>query len=158
MTEGVPGLCDPATVLRAAWRALLLRDKSAMLDLATDDIVYAIYVPNHLLPFAGETVGKAALSDRLQMMIEQFQILKYEGVVMGTEGDIVRGQVAYHFRHRVTGKETEGTMRQVVQIRDGRIASFKTYKDVEGVGAFMNVVSQSAADQRNSRKPDRMDS
>jgi ketosteroid isomerase-like protein len=147
MSENVREPRDPSDVLEAVWRSWRIRDKAAVLALVADDVVYAIYVPNEVLPFGGETVGKAALSDRLQSMIDQFEVLNYDGTIIGTEGDTVRGQVSYRFRHRVTGEEAEGTMRQVVQVRDGLIINFRTYKDFEGVRAFMNVVAHTAADR-----------
>lgn len=146
-TSAVQGKA-PADVLLAVWKAWQVRNKTAILELAANDVVYAIYVPSDILPFGGETVGKAALSDRLQSMIDQFEVLEYEGTVVGINGDMVRGQVSYRFRHRVTGEVSEGTMRHVVQVQDGLVKSFKTYKDVAGIRAVMNVVAQVAADER----------
>ena len=51
----------PAEVLRAVWAAWRARDIAGVLALAADDVVYAFHVPHEVLPFGGETVGKAAL-------------------------------------------------------------------------------------------------
>ena len=141
-------------VLRAVWAAWRARDIAGVLALAADDVFYPFYVPHDVLPFGGETVGKAALADRLRMRIDMFDILNYKGIVTGTDGVTVRGHVTYHFRHRFTGEDNAGTMRQVVQVRDGLVSTFKTYVDADGVRAFMSMVSQTAADERALRDDD----
>ena len=47
------------------------RDKAATLALLADDIVFALFVPQEVVPFGGETVGKASVSDRLQTILER---------------------------------------------------------------------------------------
>lgn len=137
---------NPASILQALWTAWRYRDKAGILELMSDDVVYAIYVPNHVLPFAGETAGKPAMADRLQSMIEQFECLEFTGAIGRVDGDTARGQVSYRFRHRITGQVSDGTMRQVILVRDGLIAELRTYKDAERVRAFMQLVAHSAAD------------
>lgn len=113
-----------------------------MLALCSDSVVFSLYVPQQVLPFGSVTYGKAALAARLQAMIDEFEALSFEGSVMGVDGDKVRGLVSYRFRHRLTGQVTEGVMRQVLRIRNDQIVQIETFKDVDGVRAFMNYVAQ----------------
>jgi ketosteroid isomerase-like protein len=138
---------DPAEVVRALWRAWQVRDKAATLATLADGIVFALYVPQEVLPFGGETRGKASVSDRLQMILDQFDTVLYEGKVTRTQGETVYGRVAYRFRHKITGESIDGSMRQVVEVRDGRIAKLSEYHDIELVRAFMRLVSHAAAEQ-----------
>jgi ketosteroid isomerase-like protein len=142
---------DPAQVVRALWKAWQRRDKTATLATLADGIVFALYVPQEVLPFGGETRGKASVSDRLQMILDQFETVLYEGKVTRTQGETVYGRVAYRFRHKITGEAIDGTMRQVIEVRDGLIAKLSEYHDIELVRAFMRLVSYAAAEQRIGR-------
>jgi hypothetical protein len=142
---------DPAEVVRAMWRAWQVRDKAATLATLADGIVLALYVPQEVLPFGGETRGKRSISDRLQMILDQFDTLMYEGKVTRTQGETVYGRVAYRFRHKVTGEAIDGGMRQVIEVCDGLIVQLSEYHDIELVRAFMRLVSHAAAEQRIGR-------
>ena len=76
---------EPADIARALWGAWRVRDKAATLALLADDIVFALFVPQEVLPFGGETTGKASVSDRLQTILDQFDTLMYEGKVTRTK-------------------------------------------------------------------------
>lgn len=137
----------PADIARAMWGAWQVRDKAATLALLTDDIVFALFVPQEVLPFGGETTGKASVSDRLQTILDQFDTLMYEGKVTRTQGETVYGRIAYQFRHKVTGETIDGVMRQVIVVCDGLIARLNEYHDIELVRAFMRLVSYAAAER-----------
>lgn len=138
---------DPAQIVRALWSAWRKRDKAVCLALLADNIVFALFVPQEVLPFGGETVGRSSVSDRLQTILEQFDTLGYEGKVTRTHGDTVHGMVAYRFRHKVTGETIDGVMRHVIQVHNGRIARINEFHDIELVRAFMRLVSYSAAER-----------
>lgn len=136
-----------AEIVEDLWVAWLARDKPRILSMVSDDIRYELNVPNHVLPFGGVSVGKAAFSDRLQSMIEQIEVLRYSGEVIGLcrKGNI-KGQVSYHCRHRLTGHESTGTMRQIFKIENKLITSIEAYKDVAAIQALMAMVSHAAKD------------
>ena len=128
-------------VLAAYWQCWQRRDKAATLALMTDDIVYELFVPGDVVPFGGEAIGKAAVADRLQMMIEQFELLRYEGDLLGSSGTAARGRVFIHVRHRMTGQEISVSMRQVAEVRGGLLAGLKIFTDVESIRASMALVA-----------------
>lgn len=138
---------EPGDIARALWSAWQVRDKAATLALLADDIVFGLYVPQEVLPFGGETTGKASVSDRLQTILDQFDTLTYEGKVTRTQEETVYGRIGYQFRHKVTGETIDGVMRQVIVVRDGRIARINEYHDIELVRAFMRLVSYAAAER-----------
>lgn len=135
----------PADIVEEYWQVWSRRDKSAALALAADDICYALYVPEEVLPFGGVTRGKASISDRLQTILDIFDTLAYRGHVTQVAGSVVHGRVEYAFRHKMTGEEIDGSMRQVIRIEDGRIVDWQEYTDVERVRAFMRLIAYSAA-------------
>lgn len=136
---------DPVEIVMHLWAAYAAKDHAAVVRLCADDIAYAIFIPQGILPFGGgETIGKGALSDRFQMITDQFYLVGYEGTIQGVSQQTVRGQVAYCFRHKATGEVIEGVMRQVFDIADGKIARLHEFHDVERIRAFMRLVSHIA--------------
>lgn len=140
MEHGAEGSAE-VEVVRSFWRLWAARDKAGVVALLADDYLWALYVPEDVLPFGGETRGKAAASDRFQMILDQFYTLKFEGEVIRVEGQTVHGRVAYCFRHKVTGEAIDGVMRLIVVVRNGLMSSWHEYHDTERVRAFMRLVS-----------------
>jgi ketosteroid isomerase-like protein len=135
---------EPADVVTAIWRAWGARDKAGTLALLSNSAVYALYVPQEVLPFGGVTLGRGSISDRLQTILDQFDTLNYQGSLSWAEQGQVHGQVRYHYRHKKTGNCIEGTMRHVVQVRDGLVDQIEEYHDVDRIRAFMRMVAYSA--------------
>jgi ketosteroid isomerase-like protein len=136
---------DAITILEALWTAWARRDKAATLALVADGIRYTMHIPPEIVPFgttANEpTIGKRALSDQLQTILDIFETVAYSGRVVGIVEARIHGQVSYLFRHKLTGEEIEGVMRHVVSIEEGRIATIDEYHDVERIKAFMRLVA-----------------
>lgn len=130
--------------LQGIWAAWIKRDKAATLEFFSHDVEYAIFIPQEVLPFGGVTRGKAALSDRLQMILDQFDTLSYAPVFHGSDNDTARGIVHYHFAHKATGETIDGLMRHVAKMKDGLIVRLEEYHDIDRIQAFMRLVSQRA--------------
>ena len=135
---------EPVDIARAMWALYAVRDVPKFLSFAADGLAYSMFIPQEVLPFGGETIGRAAFSDRIQMVFSQFYTLRYEGMVLGHEGNTVRGQVAYCFKHKATGEAIEGVMRQVFHFEDGKVARLHEFHDVERIRAFVRLVSHVA--------------
>lgn len=133
---------DPSEIVRTMWQAYAAGDTASALLYFSDSIAFGIFVPQDVLPFGGgETIGKAALSDRIELIRDQFDLLHYEGNVLAASGNTVRGQVLYAFKHKTTGEVIEGVMRQVIDVEDGKIIRLHEFHDVERLRAFMRLVS-----------------
>lgn len=131
-----------ADLIYAFWDANRARDRAALLNFCAESVVVALFIPQEVLPFGGgETHGKAAASDRMQTVFDQFETLQYDGTVTSASDDRVRGQVLYSFRHKATGEVIEGVMRQVIDLKDGKIVCLHEFHDVERIRAFMRLVS-----------------
>ena len=138
---------EPADVIRMfldLWESGAKRDAIALF---ADDAVFAFHVPQHVLPFAGETRGRASISDRLMCLVEQFDTEVFNGPILRTSGDQVHAHVHFCTVHRVTGQRIEGRTRIVAVVREGQIARWDEYHDADKFAAFMRLVSQEAADQ-----------
>lgn len=135
----------PDAVLVGIFQAWRRRDKAATLAFFAADAVYQMMLPTDVVPFGGETRGKASISDRLQTILDVFDTVRSDLVPGYGDGDCAHGTVSFCFRHRLTGEEIEGSMRQVIRVRDGLVVEFQEFHDLEKVRAFMRLVAYSAA-------------
>lgn len=118
-------------------------DLGATVSFIADDCIYALYISSEALPFAGETVGKAAIVDALRLIRTQFDYVLYRPHRYVSEGDHVRLRVEHMYRHRASGEVLSGNFRLVVEVRDGLIARADEYHDRAMVEAFIRLVSGS---------------
>lgn len=133
-------------VMPSFCRAWAGQDLQGALDYVHDDIVYSMFIPQDVVPFGGETRGKAAMGDRMRTILEQFEMVRFEIIHFKSHGDIEHTRVAYAFRHRLADETIAGVMRLVTVIEDGLIYDLKEFHDVEKVRAFMRLISFKAAD------------
>lgn len=136
---------DSAEIVRKVWQLWAARDKAGTLRLFDDDILYALCIPEEVLPFGGETRGKASVADRLQTILNIFDTVRYEGSVTWVRDSLVHGNVDYCFRHKATGEELDGVLRIVARVENGRIVSWREATDAPRVHAFMRLVAETAA-------------
>lgn len=138
---------EPRTILTGFCRVWKNQDLAGALDFVHDNVVYAMFIPQEVVPFGGETLGKPAMADRMRMIIAQFETLRFEETIIKVDNDLGYARVAYAFRHKMTGETIEGFMRIVVRVQEGLIIDHKEYHDVEKVRAFMRLVAHVAADR-----------
>jgi ketosteroid isomerase-like protein len=139
---------SPADTVLGYWDAWGRRDRLAALAFCSDTITYARHIPQDVLPTGGFRDGKAAVSDTMQMIIEQFESRLYHGVLLHSDETSARGRVDFHVRHRVTGHELEASMRMFV--RDGLLVTVDELHDIERIRAYMSLIAYAA-----SEDPDR---
>jgi len=132
---------DPEGVLDGVARAYALGDLEATGAYFDEYAVYAIYVDAEVLPFAGEVVGRTEIMRVWQTVREHFELLKYEQRNLTCDDDIVRYQIAFAFRHRVSDETIDGIMRIVAQVKDGQVVRYREYHDQERLRAFMRLVT-----------------
>ncbi len=103
------------------------------------DLVYTIHNGQDASPLAGIYRGAEACRDLGYAMLAVFDYLTYEPTIVGVEGDIVRAQVNFRYRHRATGNIIEGTRRLVFEIKDGLIYRLDSFEDTLRLEAFMRM-------------------
>lgn len=138
---------EPKNVLFSFCRIWERQDLAGALELVHDDIVYAMFIPQDVVPFGGETRGKAAMADRMSMILEHFNMQQFETVYDRSVGNVGRARVVFAFRHKITGEVISGTMRLEAEVEDGLIVDFKEYHDIEKIRAFMRLVAYKAAER-----------
>jgi len=103
------------------------------------DIVYTIHNGRDASPLAGAYCGPEACRDLGYAMLAEFDYLTYEPTIVAVEGNIVRAQVNFRYRHRTTGNIIEGSRRLVFEIRDELIYRLDSYEDTLRLEAFMRM-------------------
>jgi ketosteroid isomerase-like protein len=131
-----------------AWSA---RDKAAALMFVDVDVIYAMHVPAETLPFGGLTTGRAAMSDRMQTILDQFETRRLDCQITSADADRAVAKFTYCYRHWITGEEIDGTFRVIVAVRDGLIVTLDEFHDVERIRAFMRLVAYAAVEQSRQR-------
>jgi hypothetical protein len=131
------------SIVEALYASWAVKDLDSVLACLTDDIVFAMHVPKDIMPFAGETRGKADIVPRLQMILDGFDFLVYQPLHISEDGNEFHAQVLYHFRHKATGHEIEGTMRHIGHLEGDKIARLDEFHDTPRLLAFFELLAQS---------------
>lgn len=122
-----------------------VQDVELALSLASEDVVYNLYLSDAAVPHGGATRGREKCRDVLYMVLADFDYLEYQPTVVGQEAEAVRAHVRFRYHHRRTGGELSGTKRMVFTVRDGVIMQVDEYHDAGMVEAFMRLTQQREA-------------
>lgn len=134
----------------ASWGA---QDVELTLAHVHDNILYKVHVGQGALPFGGEARGKEACRDLLFSILADFDYLKYEPAIISVKGNVVRAQVRFVYRHRLTGETLEGTRRLVFQIANGLVTRIDGYHDARLVEAFIRLTRHRLETKQLPRPP-----
>lgn len=137
----MPGT-GPADVVGKFNKAWAAGDIGAVMALVAEDAEYALHLSNDILPFGGVTTGRAAIEATIRQIRESFEFILYRPMQLAVEGDAVRYQVEFMYRHRASGEMLQGRFRLVMRVVNGLIVSAQEYHDRAKVEAFMRLVSQ----------------
>ena len=133
-------------VVEAAYAAWAARDLAATLALFARDVVFAIHLPDDVVPFAGEEQGRNQLAPRFQAIMDEFDFIEYVPLQITAEGGAYHSRVRFHYRHKETGLEYEGRMRHVWRVEGDKIVHFEEYHDAERVRSFFRLLAQAKAE------------
>lgn len=137
---------DPATVVDAFYQAWLVRDVDTAMAYCHEDVMLAQHVSTDVLPFAGTTIGKGRLEDRMRLAFRDWHFDKAQHTILGIDGGTVRTTCAFSTRHLASGEILEGRMRHVFEVEDGRIRHIDEYHDAPMLEAFVRLAAAAAPD------------
>jgi ketosteroid isomerase-like protein len=121
-----------------AWAA---GDVEGTLACFSEDAVYTLHVDGDALPFAGQQRGKAELKAALEMMRAEFDYVLYRPFPATVDGNRVRHQVEFIYRHRASGEELTGRFRSLYTVENGLITRCDEYHDAERIKAFARLAA-----------------
>lgn len=140
-----PSVVGARSVIEAIIAVWNTQDVEATLAYIDDDAIYALYVSEETVPFGGVSKGKDEIRATLFMMLAEFDYLRFDRVIAGVDGDVVKVQTQFKFHHRRTGENLEGSMRTVFTVRDGLVVRCDEYLDRSLLDAFMRMVREREA-------------
>lgn len=129
-------------ILEAGYASWAARDLPATLSVFSVDVVFAIHVPPEVAPLAGEVHGRDELALRLAAILDDFDFIEYVPLQITAEGGQFHSRVRFHYRHKQTGLDYEGTMRHVWRVEGDKIVRFEEFHDAERVRAFFRLLAQ----------------
>jgi ketosteroid isomerase-like protein len=133
VTREIVGRCT------SAWEA---RDLDATLACMDDDIVYELNVDPRVAPFAGTVGGKAAVREKLQLILDTFLFDAYIVETMKVAGPVARCSIQIYYRHRASNVPIDVRFRLVFTQTDGLISRLEEYHDAAYVEAFLRLFGQ----------------
>ena len=129
----------PADVVRAFTRFWAPGDIEGALQFIAEHSVYVLHISGDLLPFAGETVGRDNIAVALHRMRADYEYLLYRPLDLIVDGDNVRYQVEFMYRHRASGEVLSGRFRLIMRVENGLLIRTDEYHDRAKVEAFMRL-------------------
>lgn len=136
---------EAADILRDVWVAWRRRDKARVLSFCADDIVSRMNVPREMNPAGGERHGKAAMADRLQSLLDQFDFITHHETIEALSRERARGHAYVQLQHTQTGQLVELAYTATITVRDGLIHEWNVVHNLKMFRAFMDLVAESAA-------------
>jgi ketosteroid isomerase-like protein len=107
-----------------------------------EDAAYALHISGDVLSHGGEHIGREKIATVLRTIREEFEYILYRPLQLTADGDTVRYQVEFMYRHRASGEVLNGRFRMVMQVTDGLILRADEYHDRAKVEAFMRLVEK----------------
>jgi hypothetical protein len=117
---------------------------SKLLSLLVDDVVFAVPSRPEAASFLGEGVGRMLFAERLEMLLDQIEVLAFDPGSLATDGLWHVNRVAYRYRHRASGLVIAGTMRQRFAFVGDRIAHYQLLHDTHRMRAFYDLAARDA--------------
>lgn len=139
----------PVQVMHAVWSAWANGSLDTVLSWYAEDAVWTINLPRELIPFGGESRGKAAIADALTAAGGQFETLYFHPEHTDMRDGVVRCFIKYGFKHRLTGLVHEDMATYRCVVTGGLVRRVDAVYDIEQTRAFMGVVSERAAHMAN---------
>ena len=144
MRSGVSLACSATQIVQDFLAAWIAGDVNGALAWFAPEGVYALHISDELLPSGGESVGRDNFASALRSFRENFDYLLFRPLAMTAEEPIVRLQVEFMYRHRLSGEMLNGRLRLVFRVENGLITRIDEYHDRAKVEAFMRLFGRGA--------------
>jgi ketosteroid isomerase-like protein len=133
-------------IIDAVYTSWEAGDLRSMLSCFSEAVAFAVHPPSST-SYVGQGRGKALLHRRLARFMSEVQVVDYE-----TSSVILRAgwfdcRVCYHYRHRKTGMEIDGTQRHQWRVVRGKVVHLDIIHDTRRFGAFLDLAARTAAVQ-----------
>jgi len=138
-------MADTKAVVELAYAAWKARDLPRIVELLSDDMVFALHIPAEVMPLGGETHGRAAVAAALQGLMDTYDFLAYDVGPVAVDGATATCENHFRYRHKKTGDVIDGRLRDRWQVASGKVVRLDEWHDVPAVKAYFQRVAMSLA-------------
>jgi len=107
-----------------------------------DNVVHILNVDGQVAPFAASTTGKAALRDKLQLLLDTFDFGAFVTDSLKVERNVARAHIKIIYMHFDTGERLNVSFRFNIAQRDGLIVHMDEFHDAAYLEAFVRLVNR----------------
>jgi ketosteroid isomerase-like protein len=125
--------------IHVSWAA---NDLRATVRCFAEDIEFAVNAPDGSASFVGTGRGRDALSHRLSDFLDKYEVLAFAPRQVTKRDDGLACRVHYHYRHRETGMEIDGSMRLLWCIAGDKATSLRVIHDAQRMGVFFEMADR----------------
>lgn len=133
-------LAAERSVFERAHQAWADGDFEGFMNCVTDDVLYTVNVDGQQVPYAMSAVGRADLQDRLQLLLDTFEVTTFDVERLVHEAEFSRSLVHGVYRHRRTGEILDVKVRFNGWVRDGLLMHVEEIHDARYVEAYERFV------------------
>ena len=125
----------------ALWAA---GDLPRLLSHFVDDVVFSVHSRPRAASLVGEGLGKILFAQRLEMLLDQVEVLAFDLQGVTTDGLWHCSRVRYRYRHHASRMLIDGTMRHKFGFVGDKIAHFELFHDTHRMRAFYDMAGLAA--------------
>lgn len=126
--------------LYAFWEA---GDLVSMMNCFSDDVMFAVH-PTETVTFLGQGRGRGLLQERLEKFLSEIRVMDYLVQSVSIRGEWADCRVKYHYRHRQSQLEIDGSMRHIWKVVDDLIVRVDIIHDARRMAAFFELAARAA--------------
>jgi ketosteroid isomerase-like protein len=105
-----------------------------------EDFCHVLHVPATVHPMAGVCQGKQAVLERMRVCIAPYDFLSFDTTNLLIEEDRAAVEIAFHYRHKITGKELRAIKANIWVIEENWPVKLTEYYDVGALQAFLQTI------------------
>ncbi|MGF7161086.1 ketosteroid isomerase-like protein [Rhodoligotrophos appendicifer] len=116
------------TIARILYDARIREDRPTFFAHVAEDATLLLQGPD-LFPYCGTFIGKAAMTEAMKMIQDQFDTLTYTPEVMVAEGDWVVAWIDTELKDRATQQIIKVDLADFIRFKDGKVVEFREVFD-----------------------------
>ncbi len=132
-------------IVQEAFAAFKRGDIASLLNMLTDDVDWWINGPPEIIPYVGARRGQEQVAQFFATLGETVEFTEFEPEEFIAQADKVVSTGRDRQRIKKTGRTAENTWAMVFTLRDGKIASFRSYEDSAAVAAAFTATMEGSA-------------
>jgi hypothetical protein len=116
-------------------------DVDAAINSIDDGIEFRVH-PETTASFLGQGTGRALFAERLRNFLSNYHVLNFEVVSRSMQGAKIVCRVRFHYKHKTTAMELEGSMRHEWVVENGKVVRLDLMTDANMMSAYFKLSSQ----------------